>query len=95
MYHIDENYINTLVKVNNILKGWGGAFSFCNDKAYFRNIDREVMERIFSYHKEYKVLSYNLQQINKRQRVFGLQMLEDCTDKEPIYGPDGLLNQPE
>lgn len=33
MYHIDENYINTLVKVNNILKGWGGAFSFCNDKA--------------------------------------------------------------
>lgn len=83
--YIEENYLNTLYIINNIIKGWGGSFSFCNDRVFFTNLDHDVMQRIFQYHIKYQKISQNLQKIDSRQRIFGLQMLVDCTDKDPIY----------
>lgn len=89
---IKENYINTIITINNTLKGWGGAFSFCNDKMFFKRLDMDIMKKIVEYHALYKKISSKIMQTEKRQRIFGLQMLADCTDKDPIYGNVGTLS---
>ena len=74
------NYINTITKINNTLKGWGGAFSFCNDKSFFERLDAAMMEKISDYYRNFRSILSNINGIKERQRLFGLQMLVDCVE---------------
>ncbi|MDR1947255.1 MAG: reverse transcriptase/maturase family protein [Desulfovibrio sp.] len=81
-YLTEYNYINTILKINNTLKGWGGAFSFCTDKEFFKRLDAEIMQKISHYHSEFKKISLLVKGIQDRQRLFGLHMLVDCIKQE-------------
>jgi RNA-directed DNA polymerase len=81
---ISLSYINTINKINNTLKGWGGAFSFCNDKSFFNRIDKEMVSKVLKYYKAYKSISLMLERTQERQRLFGLQIVTDCLTSQQI-----------
>lgn len=41
--------VNPILKVSNILMGWGNQYSFCNAGALFKDIDREIDEFLKEY----------------------------------------------
>lgn len=92
---LEKSYIKTVLNVNNLLKGWGGAFSFCNDPVFFKNLDRTVLDRFYAYHRSYQSVLARFLDPQKRQRLFGLQLVFDSTGTEPIWGPSGALDNQE
>lgn len=89
---IELSYAKTIYIVNNILKGWGGAFSFCNDHGFFLGLDKEISSKFLAYHSSYLSILRKFSDPQKRQRLLGLQLTFDCTDKDPIWGPSGALS---
>ena len=92
---LEKSYIKTVLNVNNLLKGWGGAFSFCNDPVFFKNLDRTVLDRFYAYHRSYQSVLARFLDPQKRQRLFGLQLVFDSTGTGPIWGPSGALDNQE
>jgi len=89
---LENSYIKTIFTINNILKVWAGAFSFCNDSTFFKNLDEYILERFYNYHQAYKKVLAKFSDPQKRQRLFGLQLIFDSTGTDPIWGPSGALN---
>ena len=92
---LENSYVKTIFNVNNLLKGWAGAFSFCNDPTFFRNLDGEILTKFHNYHHSYQKVLAKFSDPQKRQRLFGLQLIFDSTGAEPIWGPSGALNNQE
>ena len=47
------NLIETLRDVNNVLKGWGHQYSFCNNRELFKQMDLSISVSIERYLKQY------------------------------------------
>ena len=92
---IGNSYIRTIFDINNMLKGWAGAFSFCNDPTFFKNLDRDILGKFHSYHHAYQNVLAKFSDPQKRQRLFGLQLVFDATGTNPIWGPSGELGSLE
>ncbi|RIK96862.1 MAG: hypothetical protein DCC71_22125 [Proteobacteria bacterium] len=39
----------TLLKVNNVVQGWGNQYAFCNDRGGMQDLDRKIDELVTSY----------------------------------------------
>ena len=88
---IENSYIKNIFNVNNMIKGWAGAFSFCNDPTYFRSLDKDILAKFYDYHHSYQKVLERFSDPQKRQRLFGLQLIFDSTGTDPIWGPSGAL----
>ena len=49
LYFGKKSIIHTLVEVDNILRGWGNQYSFCNNKQVLQSLDSEIDKRIQKY----------------------------------------------
>lgn len=79
---LEFNYLKTMQKINNILMGWGGAFSFCDDKGFFVDVDAKVQKKVTTYYRNFQKISKQANDPYKHQRLLGLQSLIDCTCRE-------------
>jgi RNA-directed DNA polymerase len=82
--NFDCNFYATIAKINNIIKGWGGAFSFCNSKGFFIDLDNEIADRLTQYQKKVDNICTG-KTPKQKQRLYGYNLLLDCTHKNPIY----------
>ena len=87
--------IDTLTVVNNIVKGWGNQYSFCNDPRGFQNLDRTLDDLLAQY---WEVYSNNQRRWNKvketvnSRRLLGVHVLEKDSKYDPIVKKGNLKN---
>lgn len=77
-----QRYAQTLVEIDHILRGWGHAFSFCNGRSVFRDLDREIDQKLSRFRQWAKALCENGSPEVKR-RIAGVFLLDDT---EPAEG---------
>jgi hypothetical protein len=85
LYFGKKSIIHTLVEVDNILKGWGNQYSFCNNKQILQSIDLEIDKKIRDYLTHYKKINGMLKNdIEKnRKRLLGIHIIEE-SKSDPI-----------
>jgi RNA-directed DNA polymerase len=71
-----KRYAQALVDVDNIVRGWGHAFSFCTGRMVFRDLDRKIDEMISEFFGYAKNQSFG-KGPEIRRRVLGIQLLAD------------------
>ena len=71
-----RRYVQALTDVDNILKGWGHAFSFCNGRMVFTELDRKIDEMLSDF-KAFagRYASGKSQAVHRR--ILGVHLLED------------------
>ncbi len=84
-----RSVIQTLNEANNVIKGWGNQYSFCNDLQSMNRLDEQIDERISGYLARYgkarnKLSSKNI--TNDRRRLIGVHLLTD-SKSDPIIKP--------
>jgi retron-type reverse transcriptase len=76
----------TLSDVNNIMKGWGNQYAFCNDPDMMRRVDAKIDEKIAKYLSHYAAARSRFEKItlhDNRRRLLGVHLLTD-SKKDPI-----------
>ena len=53
-YRRRRTFVPTLSKLSNILEGWGKSYAFCNDPAFFEDLDEVIDAQIQSYFRSYR-----------------------------------------
>jgi RNA-directed DNA polymerase len=71
-----QRYAQTLVEIDHILRGWGHAFSFCNGRSVFQDLDRTIDWKFFSFRRWVNKLCEDESPEVKR-RVAGVFLLGD------------------
>jgi hypothetical protein len=85
LYFGKKSIIHTLVEVDNILRGWGNQYSFCNNKQVLQSLDSEIDKRIQNYLGHYtKIKALLKDDIEKnRKRLLGIHIVEE-SKSDPI-----------
>lgn len=73
-------YAQTLSRINNIILGWGKAFSFCNGEQIFKALDEKITQRLDHFHGEIQKRVSRGDQKTKRM-IMGVRMLEGLNHK--------------
>jgi hypothetical protein len=72
-----KSFVDTVMDVNNLIKGWGNQYSYCNDRQLFDNLDSEIDELLKRYAHGYSLKRNKVGSKDKR-RLVGVQPLSDC-----------------
>lgn len=48
------SFVETLINVSNVVRGWGDQYSFCNDSAMWATLDSEIGRKIEGYCRQYQ-----------------------------------------
>ncbi len=72
-----STYLSTLTDINNVLKGWGNTYYFCNDRHLLNNLDREIERKIQRFGKYYLKLMKDAKSFKDRRRIQGVHLLFD------------------
>lgn len=78
-------YAQTLSRINNIILGWGKAFSFCNGEQVFKALDVKLTQRLEYFHCEIQKRISRGDQKTKRM-ILGVRMLEGLNHKTQSNG---------
>jgi len=73
-------YAQTLCHLDRTIKGWGDAFSFCNARQVFRNMDEQIDNELSQFKRHVQSLMYGKSPLKKR-RVLGVHALQDTAYK--------------
>ncbi len=78
-YDKGKSLIETLTYVSNVIMGWGNQYSFCNDFAVLKELDRQIDILIANYLQKYRKARerYKDDALNIR-RLLGIQSMTDC-----------------
>lgn len=76
--------VKTLNHVNNLIKGWGNQYFFCNNHHQMKSIDTFASEEINKYLKT-ALTTYSSLDKKNQKRLLGVQLLTDCK-QDPIVG---------
>ncbi|MDR4501175.1 MAG: reverse transcriptase domain-containing protein [Nitrospirales bacterium] len=79
--------IETLSVANNVMKGWGNQYSFCNDPVGLQNLDRKIDELLLDYWKFYSENQRKWDRIDdavNSRRLLGVHVLEKDSKHDPI-----------
>lgn len=77
--------IETLTDVNNIIKGWGNEYSFCNDRAVMEYLDKKIDVLLKQYFARIRSAKKLLRQDPmEMRRLTGIHLLVD-SKSEPYY----------
>jgi len=71
---------DTLNEVDNLARGWGNQYSFCNDGHLWKWLDQEIDKRIAKYLRSYSRTQKRFAQNNdsySRRRLLGVHLLAD------------------
>ncbi len=68
-------YAQTLGRINNIILGWGMAFSFCNGDQVFKTLDEKITKQLDRFQDEIQKRVKRGDQKTKRM-IMGVRMLE-------------------
>jgi hypothetical protein len=74
-----KSFVDTLGNINNILKGWGNQYSFCNDHQVLDNMDKAIDVLLERYIQRYNTLTkirYKTDPMNRR-RLLGVHLVRD------------------
>lgn len=89
IYDEKRSVIQTLNEANNVIKGWGNQYSFCNDIQSMNQLDEQIDERISGYLARYGKARNKLsgiKQKDNRRRLIGVHLLTD-SKHDPIIKP--------
>ncbi|OFZ49559.1 MAG: hypothetical protein A2381_13535 [Bdellovibrionales bacterium RIFOXYB1_FULL_37_110] len=78
-----DNFVRALYDANNILKGWGNSYQFCNDKNLLTSIDDEIDLIIKSFFSYYEKTKKTMRKSSDFRRMLGVHLLTD-SKAEPI-----------
>lgn len=79
--------VETLTSVNDVIKGWGNQYSFCNDPKGFQNLDRDLDGLLAGYWEVYSTNQSRWNNVNDRvnsRRLLGVHVLEKDSKHDPI-----------
>lgn len=86
-----RDVLTTLTTVDNVLRGWGNQYSFCNDSRLWRQLDQRIDELIRKYLGFYSAArnkaSRRPDSLQVTRRLLGVHLLED-SKSDPILKPD-------
>ena len=74
-------YIQSLVRIDKQIKGWGDSFTFCTDTLYRHQLDTELNEIIKKYRDKF-FKKINFLSMDKQRRMFGITLLKDIELKD-------------
>lgn len=72
-----KTYIDALTSINNIVRGWGNTYSFCNDDRLMADVDDLVSAKLASFRGRFWRNLEGLSATDKR-RLIGVFALLDC-----------------
>ena len=76
-----QRYVQTLDVIDRVIRGWGDAFAYANDKEVFNSLDKEIDEKLKSFKVWYANLIKNSGWKNRR-RTSGVCLLGDIKKKK-------------
>ncbi len=85
LYFGKKSIVHTLVEVDNILKGWGNQYSFCNNKQVLEYLDLEIDKRIHDYLQHYRKINatFNNDIEKNKKRLLGIHIISE-SKSDPI-----------
>ena len=84
-----RSMVETLSEVNNVVRGWGNQYAYCNNGQVLQQLDTEINANIENYLSKYAAARRGLGQARvheDRRRLLGVHLLVD-SKKEPIVQP--------
>jgi hypothetical protein len=83
-----QRYAQTLVKLDLVVRGWGHAFSFCDGRQCFEEIDRQIDSKVAAFRRRVSEQLHGCSAADMR-RILGLHLLADTamTPLPPVNGP--------
>lgn len=75
-----QRYVQSLVLVDQVLRGWGQAFAFSNSPSTMSHLDEKIDEKLISFRKWYSSFVQNLDWKDRR-RTGGVCLLQDIIPK--------------
>ena len=79
-----HSFAKAVDSVQQVVKGWGDQYSFCNDRQGFDQLDVTIGNLFERYQSQFGERSVRLSAPDRR-RALGLAPLRDC-DSDPIFG---------
>ncbi len=77
---IGQRYVQTLTRLDRVLKGWGDAFAFCNGRQVFSALDKRIDRELFKFRAHTQQLIHDAPADVKR-RIIGVYCLSDTERK--------------
>ena len=81
-----RSVVETLSEVNNVVRGWGNQYAYCNNEQVLQQLDTQISAKIEKYLSKYAAARRGLGQGRRhedRRRLLGIHLLVDSR-KEPI-----------
>ena len=84
-----RSVVETLSEVNNVVRGWGNQYAYCNNGQVLQQLDTEISAKIEKYLSKYAAARRGLnpsRMHEDRRRLLGVHLLAD-SKREPIVQP--------
>jgi RNA-directed DNA polymerase len=73
--------VKVLDNVNNILKGWGNQYSFCNDRRIYKQMDATINKKLGNFFAQYNEIKHRFEHDTlAKRRLLGVHLLAESKD---------------